>query len=61
MVDRRKLDPTETLAQRIHEQDGTLSWLRWDQLSDGSRAEYRAAARKQLGIIVTRRRVVTRS
>lgn len=37
-------DDLETEARRLHAANKWLSWLAWDQLSDGSRAEYRAEA-----------------
>ena len=45
---RLRLDPIDLEAQRMHEGTGWLAWLRWDQLSEASRQEYRRAAARKL-------------
>lgn len=57
MVKRIIVTDPDAEAKKLHKADKALSWLRWEQLSEGSRYEYQLEAAKISGKPLPRFRV----
>lgn len=47
----------EDYACALHRKDPTLNWMKWEQLSEGSRDEYRLDAAIKHGLPTPRKRL----